>query len=41
MVFLHMTGEHFFDITHHSIIFGAGIIAGVSYIAYKVFSRSK
>jgi len=41
MIFLHMTGEHFFDITHHSIIFGVGIVAGVSYAAYKVFSRSK
>jgi hypothetical protein len=41
MVFGHIVGEHGFDIAHHTLIFGVGLVAGLSYAAYKVFSRGK
>lgn len=41
MVFAHVVGEHLFDVAHHGIIFGVGIVAGLSYAAFRVFSRGK
>lgn len=41
MVLAHIVGDHFFDLVHHAIIFGVGLIAGISYVVVKAFSKEK
>jgi len=41
MVVLHVVGEAGVDFAHHVIVFGAGVVVGVSLAAVRVFSRGK
>lgn len=41
MVSAHVVGEHLFDVVHHGIIFGAGIVAGLTGVAWMVVKRVK
>lgn len=41
MVGLHVVGEAGVDFAHHVIVFGAGVVVGVSLAAFRVFVRGK
>ena len=41
MVFAHTIGDHLFDLAHHAIIFGIGLVAGLSYVVVRAFSKGK
>lgn len=41
MFFAHTLGDLLMDFAHHGFIFVIGIVAGLSYAAFRVFSRGK
>ena len=41
MVSAHIVGDHFFDLAHHAIIFGVGVVAGLAYVVVRAFSKEK
>ena len=41
MVFAHTVGEHLFDISHHMIIFGLGVVAGIAFGVRQIIVKKK
>lgn len=41
MIVAHTVGEHLFDISHHTVIFGLGLVAGIAFGVRQIIVNKK